>query len=116
MGACQLSAGRGRVWSHLVRVLDCRDDRIAALGMERLADATPPRASAARAIAVRFNAVLVPCGRRAVARLGNGAWLCGTIVHDPAVDRDPEGEGRYPPLVGSDSRVYRCADHHPSRR
>jgi hypothetical protein len=34
--------------------------------------ATLPRASAARAVAVRLDAVLVPRGQRAVARLGDG--------------------------------------------
>src|SRR6202048_2841571 len=91
-------------------------DHIAARRMERLADATLPRASAARAVAVRLDAVLVPRGQRAVARLGDGDRLRGAIVHDPAVDRDPEGEGRHPPLVDANRRVCRRSAHHPSRR
>jgi hypothetical protein len=51
-----------------------------------------------------------------LARLGDGDRLRGAIVHDPAVDRDPQGAGRHPPLVGADRRVCRRPDHHPSRR
>jgi hypothetical protein len=62
----------------------------------------------------QFGSML--CWFLAVARLGDGDRLRGTIVHDPAVDRNPEGEGRHPPLVGADRRVCRRSDHHPSRR
>src|SRR5437764_10678041 len=48
---------------------DGRGDCIAARRLERLADATLPRASAARAIAVWLDAVLVPRRQRPVARL-----------------------------------------------
>src|SRR6266446_3214667 len=82
-----LVSPQGRVRAHPVRIPDRRGDHIAARRMERLADATLPRASAARAVAVRLDAVLVPRGQRAVARLGDGDRLRGTIVHDPAVDR-----------------------------
>src|ERR1700746_4079010 len=47
----------------------------------RRSDPTLPRASAARAVAVRFHAVLVPRGQRSVAWLGDGARLCGAFVH-----------------------------------
>src|SRR6202048_4105328 len=116
MATCHLPARRGRVRAHPVRIPDRRGDHIAARRMERLAAATLPRASAARAVAVRLDAVLVPRGQRAVARLGDGDRLRGAIVHDPAVDRDPEGEGRHPPLVGANPRVCRRSAHHPSRR
>src|SRR5262249_656687 len=99
MATCQLSAWRGCVRPHSGRVSDRRSDRIAALRMEGLADTTLPRASAARAVAVRLDAVLAARGQHAVARLGDGDRLRSTIVHDPAVDRNPKGEGRHPPLV-----------------
>src|SRR5438105_8889763 len=105
----------GRVRAHPVRIPDGRGDHIAARRMERLADATLPRASAARAVAVRLDAVLVHRGQRAVARLGDGDRLRGAIVHDPAVDRDPQGAGRHPPVVGAYGRVCRRPDDHPSR-
>src|SRR2546421_8979196 len=79
------------------------------------ADATLPRASEARPIAVRLDAVLVPRGQRAVARLGDGDWVRGPIIHDPAVDRDPEGESRHSPLVGAYGRVCRRPDDHSPR-
>src|SRR5260370_511672 len=60
MATCHLPARRGRVRAHSVRIPDRRGDHLAARRMERLADATLPRASAARAVAVRLDAVLVP--------------------------------------------------------
>src|SRR6516162_11895533 len=116
MATGHLSAWRGRVRAHPVRLSYRHGDRIAARRMERLADATLPRAPAARPVAVRLDAVLAPRGQRAVARIGDGARLRGAIVHDPAVDRDPEGERRRPPLVGVDRRIYWRPDHHPSWR
>src|SRR5690348_7036095 len=100
----------------LFRIPDRCGDRIAARRVGRPADATLPRAPAARPVAVRLDAVLVPRGQRAVARLGDGDWLRGAIIHDPAVDRDPEGESRRPPVVGAYGRVCRRPDDHPSRR
>ena len=51
----------------------------AARRVGRLADATLPRAPAARLVAVRLDAVLAPRGQRAVARIGDGARLRGAI-------------------------------------
>jgi len=85
--------------AHALRVSDPRGDRMAARRAARLADATLPRGSAARAIAIWLDAVLFARGQCAVARLGECDRLCGAIVHDPAVDCDPEGEGQHPPLI-----------------
>src|SRR5215472_1697881 len=40
------------------------------------------------------------------------ARLCRTLVHDPSVDRNPEGEDRHTPLVGADRGVCRRPDHY----
>jgi drug/metabolite transporter (DMT)-like permease len=57
MATCHLSAGRGRFRAHPVRIPDRRGDCIAARRVGRLADAALPRASAARPVAVRLDAV-----------------------------------------------------------